>query len=127
MKIIFGKITRIIVGVISLLIEVSNLFLGNIIIYEATEGITFDWLQLLKSPMFWVIIIVNVIYQTLPLIIKQRENKTDNEIEKAISKSSVKLIGIVVESAKKGNFEVANKTLEIFDKVQERIDKDGQI
>ena len=116
----FGKATKILVGALSVIVQVANLFLGNIIVFEATEGVLFDWMSLLKSKLFWGVLIFNVIYYTLPFVLKQQNERIDEELEKAISEKSVELINFVAESVKQKDFESSNKTIKVLDKFQKR-------
>lgn len=120
MEILFNKATRVAVTVISVLIEVANLFLGNIIVYEVTEGVSFDWMGLLKNRLFWGVLILAVIYHFIPFIIKRSDSDVNERVEKAIADSSIKLIKDATKSAHNGNYESAEKLLSFFDKIRIR-------
>ena len=120
MQFLFSKVSRIIAGIISGIIQVSNMFLGNIIIYESTEKIKFDWYALLSNRLFWIVVIVTVIYYSIPLIIKQNEAVKDEALDKAISDSLVKIVDLVAKNAKQGNYESCDKLLNVLDKLKKR-------
>lgn len=120
MSVLFKNATKIIVGVVSALIQVANLFLGNIIVFETTEGVKFNWIGLLRSKLFWVVLIAMVIYYLIPFAIKQQEITVDERLEEAISDSSIKLISFATESAQKKDFESSKSAIKILDKIQKR-------
>ena len=108
---LFSKSTRILIAIISTLIQVANIFLGNVIVYEATENIKFDWIKLLKNPLFWVIFICTLVYFIIGGIFTQKQYNIDEKLETAISEGSVKIVNIAVENIRKGSFESAKKHL----------------
>lgn len=120
MAIFFRKFTQVFVGILSVIVQVANLFLGNIIVFEATEGITFNWVGLLHSKLFWGVLIFLVIYYSIPLILKQQDRIVDEQLEQAISNNSVELIKIATESAKEKDFESSKKALKVLDRLQKR-------
>lgn len=117
------KIPKPLVGVISGIIQVANLFIGNIIVYETTEKIKFDWMRLLKSPLFWIVLIITVAYYIIVYTMKQHNNEVDNKLEEAISNNSIKLVNLATENAEKGDFESSEKAIKILDKIQRRRQK----
>ena len=120
MKIIFGKITKIIIAVLYFIIQIANMFLANIIVYEVTEGVKFDWILLFKSPGFWIVTVITFIYYSIPFIIKQKDNYIDEALEKALSNSSVKIVNSITYSVQNGDFESCKKSLKILDQIQKR-------
>ena len=120
MGVIFGKATKVFVAIFSPLIQVANLFIGNIIVYEATTGIRFIWINLLKNLLFWIVLGVTVAYYVIALFIKQREHEVDEDLEKAISQSSVQLIDIATQRIRDGDFESSKKILKSLDWIQKR-------
>lgn len=120
MAIIFKKTARIIIGIISATIQVANLFIGNIIIYETTEGVKFDWMALVKNKLFWIVSIFIMIYYLIPVIARQHVNIVDERLEQAISDNSIELINFATESVKNGDFESSKKAIKMLDKIQKR-------
>lgn len=123
MEILFRKATRVAITIILALIEVANMFLGNIIVYEVTGGVVFDWMGLLKNRLFWGVLILAVVYHSIHHIIKRSNSNANARVEKAIADSSVKLIKEATKNVHKGNIESANETLTFFDEVQKRREK----
>lgn len=123
MMIFFRRIPKIFVGVISGIVQVANLFVGNIIVYETTEGIKFNWMQLLRSKLFWIVLILTVAYYAIAYAIKQHSDEVDSKLEEAISDNSIKLLNLATENAEKGDFESSEKAIKILDKIQKRRQK----
>ena len=120
MRYIFGTITKILVAVFSIIFQVANMFLANIIIYEVTEGIKFNWNLLFTNKLFWIVIVLTFIYYAIPLIIKQKSDSVDEALEEAISEGSVSLVHSIAESAQNGDFESSRKMIKILDQIQKR-------
>ena len=120
MRYIFGTITKIFVAAFSIIFQVANMFLANIIVYEATEGIKFNWNLLFTNKLFWIAIACTLIYYAIPLIIKQKSDSVDEALEKAISRGSVSLVHSITESAQNGDFESSKKMIKILDQIQKR-------
>ena len=120
MSYIFGKITKILVAAFFIILQVANMFIANIIIYEVTEGIKFSWNLLLTNKLFWIFIVLAFIYYTIPLIIKQKNDSVDEALEKAFSKGSVSLVHSITKSAQNGDFESSRKMIKILDQIQKR-------
>lgn len=118
--IFFQKRSKIFAGVLSAIVQVANLFIGNIIVYESTEKVRFDWMMLLKSWLFWLVLICTVIYYAIAQAVKQESEKIDEAVEKAISDSSTEIIKIVTKNAQSGNFESCKEAIKLFDKMQKR-------
>lgn len=117
---IFSKLAKIIVLIMSALGSIANLFLGNIIVYEATSGIQFNWIQLFHSPWFWAIVAFNIIYFAAAFASKQKEEAIDDAVEKAISKSSVDLITLATEAVKNADYDSCTKVLKALKQIQKR-------
>ena len=72
-----GKITAIIIDIV---VNIANLFLGNILVCEATADSMFDWEKLLHSYLFWAVIVTNIIYFSIAhtmLSLKMDETKSN--------------------------------------------------
>lgn len=120
MKYVFSTATKILIAVISIITQLANMFWSNIIIYEITEGLRFDWNLLVKNWGFWIILGINLLYYTSALAIKQKTKSVDEAVEEAISRNSVKLINSIAKSAQSGDFESCKKTLKVLDQIQKR-------
>ena len=111
MKYVFSTATKILIAVISIITQLANMFWSNIIIYEITEGLRFDWNLLVKNLGFWIILGINLLYYTSALAIKQKTKSVDEAVEEAISRNSVKLINSIAKSAQSGDFESCKNRL----------------
>ena len=120
MKYVFSTATKILIAVISIITQLANMFWSNIIIYEITEGLRFDWNLLVKNLGFWIILGINLLYYTSALAIKQKTKSVDEAVEEAISRNSVKLINSIAKSVQSGDFESCKKTLKVLDQIQKR-------
>ena len=120
MKYVFSTATKILIAVISIITQLANMFWSNIIIYEITEGLRFDWNLLVNNWGFWIILGINLLYYTSALAIKQKTKSVDEAVEEAISRNSVKLINSIAKSAQSGDFESCKKTLKVLDQIQKR-------
>ncbi len=120
MNSLFSKAAKIIVAILSVVGQVANLFLGNILVYEATENHPFNWLRLLKNPIFWIICIITIVYYFLSSVVNHRNRVVDENVEKAISDSKVVIIQVITDNVKKDNFESADKAIRVLDKMQRR-------
>ena len=113
-------------AVISSLIQIANLFVGNIVIFEASTGIAFQWGRLLQSRFFWVVIVLQVVYFFFCFIYNQHAAKTDDEVSKAIDKNIIKLYKVAGKRTIQCDFENANKTLLVIEEMEKRRNKDGK-
>lgn len=120
MKYVFSTATKILIAVISIITQLANMFWSNIIIYEITEGLRFDWNLLVNNWGFRIILGINLLYYTSALAIKQKTKSVDEAVEEAISRNSVKLINSIAKSAQSGDFESCKKTLKVLDQIQKR-------
>lgn len=120
MNSLFSKAAKIIVAILSVVGQVANLFLGNILVYEATEPHPFNWLRLFKNPVFWTICVFTIVYYFLSSVVNHRNRVVDENVEKAISESTVEIIQTITENVKKEKFESAEKAIKVLDKMQRR-------
>ena len=123
MNSLFSKAARIIVAILSVVGQVANLFLGNILVYEATETHPFNWLRLLKNPVFWIICVFTIVYYFLSSVVNHRNRVVDENVENAISESTVVIIQTITENVKQERFESAEKAIRVLDKMQRRSQK----
>lgn len=120
MLIFFRKRSKIFAGILAAVLQIANLFIGNIIVYESTEGAKFHWMMLLKNWLFWLILIATIVYYAIAYAVKQQGDKIDDKIEDSISDNSTKLLDLVVKNAESGDFESSEKAMKLFDKMQHR-------
>lgn len=113
-----NKLICFLIELLCFVIQTANLFLANIVIYEASSGMSFDFGALLKNPIFWIIIAIQIIYFIVSCIIRGKDRKIDDEVERAIQNGSIMLVGQVVGYSEKGDFVSANKVLKLLKKIQ---------
>ena len=126
MQFLGSRLFAIAFGVLSGLIQIANLFVGNIVIYETTTGIEFQWGRLLQSRFFWAVILLQVLYFFFCYAYNQHADKTDDEISRAIDRSIIKLYKIAGKRTIQRDFEEAKKTLSVIDEMKNRRDKNGK-
>ena len=117
---LFNKPAKIVFGVLTALIQVANLFLGNIIVYEVSESTKFDWMKLLKSKLFWFVFIAMAIYYLISYFVNQTAHKADGGLEEEIDRSSIKLLNIATDNAERGDFESSERTIKILNKIRRK-------
>ena len=120
MNALFSRAAKSIVAILSVVGQVANLFLGNILVDEATENHPFNWLRLLKNPIFWTICIITIVYYCLSSVVNHRNRIMDEKVENAISESKVEIIQVTTDNVKKEIFETADKAIRVLDKMQRR-------
>ncbi len=120
MRHFFGTVTKFLVAVLSIMIQIANMFMANIIVYEVTEGVQFNCELLLKNKGFWTVTIITFVYYAIPFIIKQKNDSVDEALEEAFSNGSVALVNSITESAQNGDFESSRQMMKILDQIQKR-------
>ncbi len=120
METILSKSTRIFFSILLGAIQVVNMIFGNIIVYETTEKISFDWNALIKNKLFWIVLIIQLVYQCIIYNINKSVSKNDKILEKAISENSAELIKFATKTAIRGDFESSEKLLDVLDKIRKR-------
>lgn len=95
-------------------------FLTNIAVYEVTEGLTFNWSKLFHSPWFWVIFVCQLLFGIVSAVFQHRNKVGDNKLDKVLEKNLICLSNQIPTYTKMGDFESAEKVLEMFDKLCER-------
>ena len=116
MQFLGSRLFAIAFGVLSGLIQIANLFVGNIVIYETTTGIEFQWGRLLQSRFFWAVILLQVLYFFFRYAYNQHADKTDDEISRAIDRSIIKLYKIAGKRTIQRDFEDAKKHYQLLTK-----------
>lgn len=115
-----SKILCVLVEVVGCIMQLANLFLGNIVIYEVTNGATFDYGALLNNPTFWFVFIFQVAYFILSWYVRSTNRQTDETVEEALRNGKIQLIKQVVSDAGKHNFVDANKVFRLFEKMDRK-------
>lgn len=121
MNYFFSKISRIIAIVFAVLLEIANMFIGNII--QFSDGFSFDWNKLLHSPFFWIVIIISVVYHSIPFVTRQDEKETDEALDKAFSQTEVSILKSIPTVFREKDFESLDKAIDVLDDLQNRRDR----
>lgn len=109
MQRVFSKLIAILVGVGGVFVQVANLFLGNIIVFNATNETVFDWKRLLQSKLFWGMSFAEVVYYIILWDYNQKANEADDKVNTAITKNQVKLMNLRTKRIRQNRFEDAEK------------------
>lgn len=116
-----SKLNIIVVSILEIILQFANLFIGNILVFEATnDGATFDFKRLLQNKLFWWFLIGYIIFWIIIHILKSVDEKGDLCVEDAIAKNEIKLYNVVTKQTTRKNFEDADKTLKIIDEMKKR-------
>ncbi|MBP5428795.1 MAG: hypothetical protein J6Z04_05885 [Clostridia bacterium] len=116
----FGTLAKILVGVLSIISHIINLFGSNIIVIEVTEGISFNYQALLKSKMFWIMLVITAVYYLAALCFNRSSNAIDESIAQALNIGSIVLLSNAITSAQQNDFISSKKFLKMFDQFQKR-------
>ena len=117
---IFGKIGKLAVILLSAVVNVANLFLGNIVIYQTTTGLEFHWELLLHSYLFWGVIIVNIVFFSVAHVENQKEQKVDKSIENVPADFYTQMYNLALDEMKHGHFDTSRKVLRELRRIQNR-------
>lgn len=117
---IYRTPVRIAVAILDLILNIANLFLGNIVIYETTTKIKFDWMALLHSYVFWGIVILHILYEALACALKYKAHKVDEKVIAALDNSIIDLIGFENEVIKKGDCDSLKRVQKALKKIYRR-------
>ena len=120
MHVFWSKAAVILSAIFGAIIQIANLFLGNIIIFETTENVRFDWNKLFHSKLFWGVVIVLFAYYVICYLLSKAAKENDSKAERAIEDNVVKLYNTAGKLGRKKDFENAEKVLNIIDKFEER-------
>ena len=102
------------------LIDFVNLLLSNILIYEVSEGVSFDFDAMIHNWLFWVLLILHFSHIMVMRIINYNSSANDQIVEDAIAKEQVTLLGQYTAESEKGNYENAKKVLKLYDQLAKR-------
>ena len=103
-----------------LIIDFGNLFLSNIIMFETTEKVSFDYRAMLHNKWFWILLVLHFVHIILTTFIKCRSSVYDQRVQEAISDQQIELLRNAVEDAKKGKFKKSKELIKIYDKLTKR-------
>jgi len=103
-----------------LVVDFANLFMTDVLMYEVTTGLTFDYNLMLHNPLFWILLSLHILHIILTAAINIKNSSNDLIVEKAISRQQKKLLSATTSEAKKGNFYNAEELIRIYDELAER-------
>ena len=103
-------------------IQIANMFLSNVAIYEATTGVTFDFSLLLKNVFFWIVLILQLAYAVFCMIIKIFSQNADDEALKSINDTLDQMAADLADELqnriKSGDFVSTKKILNHLKKIK---------
>ena len=120
MRLIRNKILCIIFEIIYFIIQIANIFLADIALYEVNEGVKFNWTLLLHNPTFWVVVGLQLVHFLSTLITQEKDKKTDEKIIEALTDGEISLIDVIIQKSREGDFKSANKAFKIFKKMEKK-------
>ena len=124
MNLLASKLVCFLFQVFCLVTQTANIFLADILMYEVNEQASFDYIRLLKNPLFWIILILQLADFSACIALNHIANKDDKIVEKAYANGKKDLIGVAVDYAKNGDFYRAEKSIEILDKLEDQQKKE---
>lgn len=101
-------------------IDFANMFLTDILMYEATTGVTFNYNVMLHNVLFWVLLGLHLVHIIITIFISKKNVTNDQAVEEAIAREQIKLLSHATLQTEKGNFEKADKVLKMYDKLAKR-------
>jgi len=102
------------------ILDFVNLFLSDILLFETTEKVSFDYNAMLHNKWFWVLLVLHFVHIILTTFIKCRTSVYDQRVKDAISDQQIELLKKAVEDAKEGKFKKAKELIKIYDKLAKR-------
>lgn len=103
------------------IIQLANSFLTNISIYEASEGVSFDFSKLLSNRTFWLVLVLQIVWIILCVIANRLQAHDDSAVKDAYANGTIALIDHAVDCSKKGDYYSAERTLKILDKLERHL------
>ena len=100
--------------------DFGNLFLSDILMFETTEKVSFDFNAMLHNKWFWVLLVLHFVHIILTAFIKCRTSVYDQRVQDAISDQQIELLKKAVEDAKEGKFKKSIKLIKVYDKLTKR-------
>lgn len=117
-----NKLFCIILELFATAIQIANMFLADVAIYEASTGLSFDFSLLLKNVFFWIVLILQFAYALFCIIIRALSTNADNEALKSINdtldKMAADLESEYTKRIKSGDFVSAKKILKELKKIK---------
>lgn len=101
-------------------VDTANLFLSNIVIYEVTNRVSFNFKAMLTNKLFWILIVLHILHIIVTISVNLKYSASDKIVEKAIADQQIKILSQVTQHTENGRFENANKTIKIYDKLSKR-------
>lgn len=120
MNILASKILCVFFQFICFVIHTANLFMTDILMYEVSTGLAFDYSQLLQNHIFWMTLIAQLVDVFICAVLNRFVKSNDKVVEQAYANGTKKLISVAVDYTKNGDFISAEKTIEILEKLEYR-------
>ena len=120
MQVFSNKLICVLVEITGLIINIANAFLANIVVYETTNKIKFNYNLLLGNWTFWIIIVFQLVYFIICICVQQKNKKTDEVLKDAIARNEIKLITQATYFTKKEKFDSAREVIRILEQFEER-------
>lgn len=83
--------------IICFISHAANLFLTDILMYEVNEGMSFHYARMLCNPVFWVILILQLLEGFACAALNSCAKSNDQVVEQAYADGKKTLIGIAVD------------------------------
>ena len=100
--------------------DFANLILSDILMYEVTEGVSFDYQAMLHNQWFWILLLIHFSHVMLMIIVKHKNSMNDHRVETAIEDQQVSLLKQIPKRSKKGEYEDAVQVLMLIDELEKR-------
>ena len=120
MRWLCNKFIFILVQALCIIINIAISFLFDVVMYEASSGLTFNWWLLLTNRYFWIVLILQVLYGIIAAYVAIKNKNSDDRVQQAIEDEEIVLVTQISENVKRGDFDSANKIIKILDKLQKR-------
>lgn len=101
-------------------IDFANLFLTDILMYETTTGIKFDFNAMFHNLFFWVLLALHILHIIITTLINRKNSDNDQAVEEAIAKNQIELLSQATSQTEKGEFEKARKVMKMYDQLAKR-------
>lgn len=101
-------------------VDFANLFLSDILMFETTEKVSFNYNAMLHNKLFWMLLVSHLVHIILTTFIKCKSSVNDQRIEDAISEQQIELLKKATEDAKSGKFKKSKELIRIYDKLAKR-------
>ena len=115
-----NKLLNFFVQALIFIFDFANLILSDILMYEVTEGISFDYQAMLHNQWFWILLLIHFSHVMLMIIVKHKNSMNDHRVETAIEDQQVSLLKQIPKRSKKGEYEEAVQVLMLIDELEKR-------